>query len=88
VAPAPGTRWLIVVRQDQRPLFRLLDRHFAEDARVEVILDRRERERQQSALPVAAERRRADRRESLSARERDIWNTFGYRLIVQAEPAS
>ncbi|MBI2467473.1 MAG: hypothetical protein HYV62_06605 [Candidatus Rokubacteria bacterium] len=87
MAPAPGTRWLIVVRQDQRPLFRLLDRHFAEDSRVEVILDRREREGRQSAVAVEAERRRADRREFLSARERDVWHTFGYRLVVQAEPA-
>lgn len=87
MAPAPGTRWLIVVRQDQRPLFRLLDRHFAEDSRVEVILDRRERKQRQSAVAVEAERRRADRREFLSARERDVWNTFGYRLVVRAEPA-
>lgn len=88
MAPVPGTRWLIVIRRDQPPLFRLLDRHFAEDPRVEVILDRRERERRRATAAVATERRRSDRRQTMTGRERDIWNTFGYRLVVQPEPAS
>lgn len=83
MARAPGTRWLIVVRRDQGSLFRLLDGHFAEDPLVRVILDRREGERRRAGAAVAAERRRADRRETLTGTEREIWHTFGYRLIVQ-----
>ena len=85
MAPAPGTRWLIVVRRDQGSLFRLLDGHFGEDPLVRVILDRREGERRRESAPVQAERRRSDRREPLMGTERDIWHTFGYRLLVQPE---
>ncbi len=74
---APLPRWLIVVRRDKQDLYRNLLESFKSDPQVTVIQDRRQAETGR----VEVERRRT----RLSARERDLWQTLGFRLIHTTE---
>jgi hypothetical protein len=78
-------RWLIIVQQERRELYADLRRNFQPDERVEVILDRRGAERRAEGLPVEADRRRQHRRRPLTAPERDLWDTAGFRLYYRDE---
>jgi hypothetical protein len=85
--PAPGAapplaRWLIVVRRDQPGLYASLRARFDDIRLVDVILDRRERERRGAARSVRADRRRGQRRRPPTPAERDHWYTFGYRMVA------
>lgn len=53
---------IFVVARDQPVLFETLRREFASDREIEVVMDRRQGERRQTAVPYAEERRRAERR--------------------------
>jgi riboflavin biosynthesis pyrimidine reductase len=53
-------RWLIIVRRDKPELYEHLRESYADDSRVEVILDRRRPTR--TGMPQEANLRRADRR--------------------------
>lgn len=72
-------RRLIIVARNQLPLCDYLRQQFAGDRDVELILDRRWRERRQRAQPYAWERRRADRRQG-SIRDADL-HTHGFAVI-------
>lgn len=98
MAAGPGPRWLIVVRRDRPRLYRVLREAFETVEDVAVILDRRHGERRRSgpgAPGRTPERRRGDRRQHPGARDRDLWETAGFRLIhvardlrVYEDPAS
>jgi hypothetical protein len=83
---APDPRWLIIVRREQRELYRNLLEAFRDVPRVVVILDRRhgDQRRRDAPPPGIAERRRRDRREAPSPAEADLWETAGFRLIHEA----
>ena len=84
--PATRPRWLIVVRADEQELYQFLRRRFQRMAGVEVVLDRRKRERRGSQRPLATkERRRSGRRAPLSPEERAWWQLAGFRIIGRAE---
>jgi hypothetical protein len=55
-------RLIFLVRRDRRDLFESLQRSFADEKDVEVILDRRIANRRQEDAEHSRERRRADRR--------------------------
>lgn len=82
-------RWLIIVRRDQRDLYRNLLDAFQDVPRVVVILDRRhgKRRREETAPSQTApeRRRRDDRRAAPSGAEADLWQTAGFRLIHAAD---
>jgi hypothetical protein len=78
--PAPA-RYLIVVQRGETDLYEHLRRRFHEIEFVEVLLDRRQAERRRRRGSVAGERRQADRRQPLTAREREHWVALGYRLV-------
>jgi len=58
----PGQPNLCVVRQGHTDVFELLRDHFQEDPSVQVIWDRRQRDRRVRSEAVSLNRRRADRR--------------------------
>ncbi len=60
--------WVIVVRRDRPEVYTRLQRSFAGSPLVEVILERRERERRRGANPADTDRRRADRRQPADGR--------------------
>ncbi len=66
-------RWLIVVRRDREQLYRNLRESFGPEARVEVILDRRETDR-----GTARERRKRS-----AGGEPGLWEQLGLRLIFR-----
>jgi hypothetical protein len=55
---------LIIVSRDEAWLFQVFKDQFADDERVEVILDRRFRDRRRQSVGSASERRQADRRQT------------------------
>jgi hypothetical protein len=55
-------RYLFIVARDEPDLWAHLAREFAGEGEVEVLLDRRRRERRRVALPTGIDRRRGDRR--------------------------
>ena len=69
---APGTpterggptrpRYLVIVSREELDLWRHVAQYTGELQGVQILLDRRQRERRQLGQPVALERRRADRR--------------------------
>ena len=75
-------QWLIVVSQERRHIHARLRHSFAAGP-VEVILDRRQRERRRASVRVYTDRRGADRRGLPTLRDRPLDN--GYRLIQQAD---
>ena len=81
----PG-RWLIVVHREHLDLFHHLRDRFGELPFLEIVLDRRKGERRQVRAPVRPERRRAERRQPSTAKEREQWALFGHRLVRQGEP--
>ncbi len=87
--PAGGKpRWLIVVERDHADLYQHLKQRFRDIGFVQVIVDRREGDRRRRRLRVERDRRRADRRHPPTAKERDHWRLFGYRLVYRGEPVS
>jgi hypothetical protein len=76
---APGTstesgdpahlRCLVIVSREELDLWRHMTQYNGEIKGVQVLLDRRQRERRQQDQPVALERRRVDRRRQLPADE-------------------
>jgi len=59
---APRPRLLFVVSRDALDHYEYLKRAFADDEKVEVILDRRSGERRKTSSAFQPERRRSDRR--------------------------
>jgi hypothetical protein len=75
---SPRGQHVVVVRQGETELFKTLQREFSEVPRVQVIWDRRSRERRAgSAAARGADRRRRDRR----SRPPAIWEVQGYLLV-------
>ena len=70
-------RCLLIVAREQPDLWHHLTRDFAGDEGVQVILDRRRRERRQRVQTSESERRRSDRR-----RQASIDNDLRYRSFV------
>jgi len=56
------SRYLIIVARGQLSLYDYLTRNFAEDPKVQVLLDRRKGERRQKVQPREPERRKGERR--------------------------
>jgi hypothetical protein len=82
--PAPRPQWLFIVRRDQEALYSHLRQAFAGSPAVQVILDRRQADRRQRALPVGEDRRRGDRRwPMMSPAEHDLWHQVGLRLVFK-----
>ncbi len=73
-------RRLIVVARNQLPLCDHMRQQFFEDKEVEVLLDRRWRERRQRLQAQGLERRRTDRRKELVREEEDL-RTHGFAVI-------
>jgi len=61
------SRCLVIVSREEPELWRHMAQYNGEIKGVQVLLDRRQRERRQQGQPVALERRRADRRRSSPA---------------------
>ena len=80
-------RWLLVVQPQQFELYQHLAERFRDLAFVQIVFDRRQGERRR-ARRLHAERRGRERRQSPTAREREHWQLFGYRLVYRGEPAS
>jgi hypothetical protein len=79
-------RHLMIVRRDETRLYHYLARHFAEEESVELIIDRRLRDRRQAKHPCgssAEERRRGDRRTSMTHEER--LRSLGYTIVVRPQ---
>lgn len=74
-------RDLYIVATDRRVLYDLFRRQFATDPHVEVILDRRRRERRATRGNTPEERRRADRRKAEHAH---LLVTLGVALVSRA----
>jgi hypothetical protein len=74
-------RSLIIVRADRPDLYESLRGRLGPAH--EVILDRRRDQRRRARQPVAVERRRGDRRQALTASEREVWLTSGYFVVFQ-----
>jgi hypothetical protein len=55
---------LIIVSRHEAWLFQVFKEQFADDERVEVILDRRFRDRRRHSIAPSSERRQADRRQT------------------------
>ncbi len=70
-------RYLLIVARNQPDLWRYLKDNFAEDGKVEVILDRRRGERRQRLHPHEPERRHAERR-----RQPSLHTDLRYRSLV------
>jgi hypothetical protein len=83
-----GARWLLVVQRDQPDLCRDLEQRFRDVAFVQVVLDRRGRDRRGRVRRTGAEQRGRERRRPPTVREREHWQLFGYRLVYRGEPAS
>ena len=75
-------QWLIVVRRDRRDLYLRLREGFETDPRVGVILDRRHGDRRMESRRVEPDRRKQRRRRS-TAKDRDLWETAGFRVIYR-----
>jgi hypothetical protein len=73
-----------VVQRDQPDLCRHLEQRFQDIAFVRVVLDRRRRVRRRRATEPPGR----ERRQPPTAREREHWQLFGYRLVYRGEPAS
>lgn len=74
-------RWVVVVRADQPEAYAALREHFADRPDVEVLLDRRVRERRKGADPTYPVQRRI--RQRRAPRE---WTPLGY-VIARHEGA-
>lgn len=74
----PPPRWLLVVRRDRPRLYANLRESLADQPEVEVILDRRQGE---DGRPAGHPERRA----AWGPRERDQWETLGFRLVYRGE---
>jgi hypothetical protein len=72
----PDVELLVVVHQDDHPLFEYLQRRFADVRGVQVILERREGERRHEAIVRGNERRQLQRR----VRQGQVFS-LGYRLV-------
>jgi hypothetical protein len=81
-------RWLLVVQPQQLELYRHLADRFRGLTFVQIVLDRRQGERRRRARRLHAERRGRERRQSPTAREREHWQLFGYRLVYRGAPLS
>lgn len=57
-------RILLIVSRDEPWLYWILKDQFADEAKVDVLVDRRFRDRREQDLPPTVERRRRDRRQS------------------------
>jgi hypothetical protein len=76
------TRWFLVIRPDQGELFDIL-RDRLVGSGVEVVLDRRTRERRRGSLGPPMERRQTDRR-----RQRPVAHVAAAAALETAEPVS
>jgi hypothetical protein len=79
------TRYLIVVQRNEPELYEHLRRRSHDLGFVEVLLDRRQLERRRRRGSGTPERRQADRRQPLTAQEREHWMALGYRLVRHGE---
>ena len=80
-----SARWLVVVNPGRLDLFQHLTRRLGDLAAIEVFLDRRRGERRRGRRPAPADQRQRDRRQPLTARAREQWGLFGYRLAQAGE---
>ena len=76
-APRVAPEFLVIVARDHPELFPLTRRQFLEDARVQVILDRRQLEGRHKAATEAPDRRSPDRR-----RAPDYWEDLRHHPVV------
>jgi hypothetical protein len=76
-------RWLLVVQRGRRGLLEHLEQRFRGIGFVQIVLDRRQSERRRRARRPTGERRRP-----ATAREREQWQFFGYRLVYRGQPLS
>ncbi len=68
-AGTPGPRSLIIVAREELDLWLYLTRTYGGIPELQVLLDRRQVERRHQIQPHTPERRKADRRRSLSSEE-------------------
>jgi hypothetical protein len=86
--PVTPSRWLVVVQQEQADLYRHLEQRFRDIGFVQVLFDRRQGDRRRQGSRVEPDQRRADRRQPPTAKEREQWGLFGYRLVFRGDPVS
>jgi hypothetical protein len=79
----PPRSWLVVVRRDERGLYEHLRRSFQGLTFIDVVLDRRQRD----GIGAPSPSPRDDRRQSLTAAERERWTLLGYRLVPRGGPS-
>ena len=81
------TRYLVVVARAATELYTSLTRTFADSDSIEVIRDRRFRERRQRDDAVGLDRRRGDRRSRLHAEGQIRWCEWS-RVLIAGVPAT
>ena len=86
--PVNPSRWLVVVQREQADLYRHLEQRFRDIGFVQVLFDRRQGDRRRQGPRVEPDQRRADRRQPPTAKEREQWGLFGYRLVFRGDPVS
>lgn len=81
-SPAPlARRYLIIVARDRQELYTYLTKKFAGDSGVDVIVERRVRERRRESGDPPLNRRRSDRR--MRPDLTDEFRTFGFAIVVR-----
>jgi hypothetical protein len=75
-----GVHYLVIVSRERPELLAELERRFAEDKTVTVIVDRRVDERRQLEARTVAERRRGDRRSPAMQVSASLW-LAGYVVV-------
>src|SRR5262249_56630477 len=75
-----SARWLVVVNPGRLDLYQHLAHRLGDLASIEVLLDRRRGERRRGRRPAPVDLRQGDRRRPLTAKAREQWGLFGYRL--------
>src|SRR5262245_51501796 len=80
-----SARWLVVVNPGRLDLYQHLAHRLGDLASIEVLLDRRRGERRGGRRPAPMDLRQGDRRRPLTAKAREQWGLFGYRLASAGE---
>lgn len=84
-APKPAPRPIrtqAVVKRDHHHVFSMLSETMAARRDVDLLWDRRERDRRVQSTPVPGERRRAERRREPGSN----WRYLGFVIVDRAEP--
>ena len=76
-------QWLIIVRRDANHVYGEARARFGSLARV--IIDRRETERRRVRVPIASDRRQADRRQAPPSQEQARWQRFGHQVLYRPD---